>query len=151
MATLSLCLIWQIISFILPLNKYGWVYAWTTLGKLAFDRLTEDADVGKKNHLLRWSSFWSCGYVNKQKFSHLGHRKPARIHWKADALKTIQCFWRSEAELTSFGHLEAAIWHRWTIICGVPSGISVTPTSQRQRFKRQYSWRHWLNTATHSR
>ena len=24
----------------------------------------------------------------------------------------------SAAELISFGHLEAAIWHRWTIICG---------------------------------
>ena len=28
----------------------------------------------------------------------------------------------------SFGQLGAAIWHRWTIICGVPSKISVTPT-----------------------
>ena len=26
----------------------------------------------------------------------------------------------------------AGIWHRWTIICGVPSKVSVTPTSQRQ-------------------
>ena len=33
------------------------------------------------------------------------------------------------AELISFGHLWAAIWHSWTIICGVPSKISVTPTS----------------------
>ena len=38
----------------------------------------------------------------------------------------------SAAELMSFGHLGAAIWHRWTISCGVPSKISVTPTSQRQ-------------------
>ena len=38
----------------------------------------------------------------------------------------------SAAELMSFGHLGAAIWHRWTIICGVPSKISVTPTSQKQ-------------------
>ena len=36
------------------------------------------------------------------------------------------------AELMSFGHLGAAIWHRWTIICVVPSKISVTPSSQRQ-------------------
>ena len=36
------------------------------------------------------------------------------------------------AELMSFGHLGAVIWHHWTIICGVPSKISVTPTSQRQ-------------------
>ena len=38
----------------------------------------------------------------------------------------------SAAELMSFGHLGAAIWHRWTIIFDVPSKISVTPTSQRQ-------------------
>ena len=30
--TLSACLIWQIISFILPPSEYGCVYAWTTLG-----------------------------------------------------------------------------------------------------------------------
>ena len=28
MVTLSSCLIWQIISFILPLNEYDYVYAW---------------------------------------------------------------------------------------------------------------------------
>ena len=38
----------------------------------------------------------------------------------------------SAAELMSFGYLGAAVWHRWTIICGLPSNISVTPTSQRQ-------------------
>ena len=37
----------------------------------------------------------------------------------------------SAAELMSFGHLGAAIWQRWTIICGVLSKISVKPTSQR--------------------
>ena len=59
MVTLSSCRIWQIICFILPLNEYGCVYAWTTLGNIAWDRLTEDADFGKKNHLFRWSWFWS--------------------------------------------------------------------------------------------
>ena len=42
------------------------------------------------------------------------------------------CFWRwklSAAELMSFGRLRAVIWHRWTINCGVPWKISVTPTS----------------------
>ena len=38
----------------------------------------------------------------------------------------------SAAQLMSFGLLVAIIWHRWTIICGVPSKISVTPTSQTQ-------------------
>ena len=35
MVTLSSCLIWQIIRFILPPNEYGCVYAWTTLGNIA--------------------------------------------------------------------------------------------------------------------
>ena len=38
----------------------------------------------------------------------------------------------SAAELMSFGHLGAAIWQRWTIICGVSSKTSITSTSQRQ-------------------
>ena len=38
----------------------------------------------------------------------------------------------SAAELMLFGHLWAAIWHRWTIICGLPPKISITSTSQRQ-------------------
>ena len=38
----------------------------------------------------------------------------------------------SAAELMSFGYLGAAIWHRWNIICELPSKISVTPISQRQ-------------------
>ena len=29
-------------------NEYGCVYVWTTLGKWACDRFTEDADFGKK-------------------------------------------------------------------------------------------------------
>ena len=37
----------------------------------------------------------------------------------------------SAAELMSFSHFGAAKWHRWTIICGVPSKISVTPIRQR--------------------
>ena len=35
MITLSSCLIWKIISFILPPNKYGCVNAWTTLWNIA--------------------------------------------------------------------------------------------------------------------
>ena len=37
----------------------------------------------KKNHLFRWSSFWTRRVCKQAKLSHLGHRKPARIHWKA--------------------------------------------------------------------
>ena len=64
-------------------------------GKWACDQLTEDADFGKKNyHLFRWSSFWSWRVCKQANFSHLGQRQPARIDWKADALKTAHCLMR---------------------------------------------------------
>ena len=86
---------WRIISFTLPTNEYVCVYAWTTLRNIATDRLTEDADFGKKkNHLFRWSSFWSRQVCKQAKLSHLGHRKLARIHWKADAPKPSHCLVR---------------------------------------------------------
>ena len=46
-------------------------------------------------------------------------------------LRPIFNFALSAAELFSFGHLEAAICHRWTIICGVPSNVSDAPISRR--------------------
>ena len=80
MVTLSSCLIWQIISFILPSNEYGCVYAWTTLGNIATLLFT----ILPKKHLFRWSSFRSWRICKQTKLSHLGHSRPARIHWKAD-------------------------------------------------------------------
>ena len=56
----SSCLIWQIISFILPPNEYDCVYAWITLGSgLAIDLQKMPILTQKKNHLFRRSSFWS--------------------------------------------------------------------------------------------
>ena len=58
--------------------------------KWVCDRLTEDADFGKKkNHLFRWSSFWSWRVCKQAKLSHLGRRIPARIHLKAYASKRV--------------------------------------------------------------
>ena len=87
MVTPSSCLIWQIIGFILPPNKYGCVYAWTS-GRLTYRRCRQ------KNHLFRWSLFWSWRICIQAKLSHLGHRKPARTHWKADKPKTSYCLVR---------------------------------------------------------
>ena len=53
--------------------------------KWACDRLTEDVS------LFRWRSFRSWRICKQAKLSHLGHRKPARIHWKPDAPKTSHC------------------------------------------------------------
>ena len=200
------------LSLFILLNNAG-KYCDTTLPILA------------KNHFFKRSSFWSWWLCKEAKFSHLGHRKPVRIQWIADAPKTSHCLVRilvqrharncaiffffflkmskerplhsmaivigsqklkrrtlatfvsnrtalydtqaklhsifcalflkialSAAELMSFSHLEATICHRWTIICWVPSKIIVTPKTERQlRFKGQYSWSHWWNTAAHSR
>ena len=67
-------------------SSFGCVYAWTTQGNIATDRLTEDADFGKQI-----ISFWSWRVCKQAKLSHLGYRKPAHIHWKADAPKTSHC------------------------------------------------------------
>ena len=48
-------------------------------GKWACDRLTEKPISAKKNHL-RWSSFCSWRVCKQAKRSHLGLKKPARIH-----------------------------------------------------------------------
>ena len=45
--------------------------------------------LAKKNYLFRWSSFWSWRVSKQAKLLHLGHRKPARIHWKDDGPKTV--------------------------------------------------------------
>ena len=48
MATLSSCLIWQIMSFILPPNEYGCVYAWTKLASAPAIDLQKMPILGKK-------------------------------------------------------------------------------------------------------
>ena len=48
----------------------------------------------QKNHLFRWSSFWSWRVCKQAKLWHFGHRKPSRIHWKGDASKTSHCLVR---------------------------------------------------------
>ena len=72
--TLSSCLIWQIINFILPSNEYVCVY--TTLGSWPAIDLQKMPILVKKNRLFVWSSFWSWRVCKQAKLSHLKHRKP---------------------------------------------------------------------------
>ena len=61
--------------------------------KWACDRLTEDDDFGKKKINFSDEAYFDLGgNVNRQNLSHLGHRKPARIHWKAGAPKNKLLF-----------------------------------------------------------
>ena len=94
MVTLSSSLIWQIISFNLPPNEYNCVYAWTTLGSGPAIDLQKMPILAQKKHLFRWSSFWSWRLCKQAKLSLLGYRKPARMHWKADASETSHCLVR---------------------------------------------------------
>ena len=59
--------------------------------KWACDRLTKDADLTKN---IRRTSFCSWRVCKQAKLSNLGHKKPARIHWKSDAPKTTHCLVR---------------------------------------------------------
>ena len=77
-------------------TKFNWFRNWSQLTiQCVFASLTRSAIESqkmpilakKKNHLFRWSLFWSWRVCKQAKLSHLGHRKPTRIHWKAEAPK----------------------------------------------------------------
>ena len=77
MVTLNSCLIWQIISLILPPNEYGCVYAWIRIAKWTCGRLTEDADFGKKKIIFSDKVHFDLGgYVNKQNCPIWGTENP---------------------------------------------------------------------------
>ena len=63
---------------------------WEILPQIDLQKMT----ILAKNNLFRWSSFWSWWVCKQAKLLHLGQRKPAPIHWKADAPKTSHCLVR---------------------------------------------------------
>ena len=85
MVTLSSCLIWQIISFILPPNEYGCVYAWITLGSGTAIDLQKMPILTKKKFFFRWSSFRSW-QVCKQAKLWLCTRLNSAGKWACDRL-----------------------------------------------------------------
>ena len=88
LVTLTPCLLWQIISFILPPNVYDCVYAWTTLGSEPAIDLQKMLILAKKKSSSQMKLILIWRVCIQAKFSHLGHRKSARTHWKANASKT---------------------------------------------------------------
>ena len=97
--------------------------------------------------LFTWRSFWFWWVCKQAKLSHLGHRKPARIDWKANAPKTSHCLVRTLVQ----GHNWAIflrIWARigrysqWRLLSGHIEPIFV------HKSKRGGYWRIF---APHSR
>ena len=62
------------------------------LNEFLFTKIEEE-DIGN-TWLMRRSSFWSWRLCKQAKLSHLGHRKTAHMHWKANAPKTSHCLVR---------------------------------------------------------
>ena len=96
MVTLSSCLIWEIISFILPPNEYGCVYAWTTLGSGPTIDL-QKIPILAKYFIFPGEAHFDLGeYVNKQNYRiwatenpHACIEKPTNPKWV-----TVWCgFW----------------------------------------------------------
>ena len=84
----------QIISLILPPNEYGCVYDWTTLRSGPAIDLQNMPIWAKKFIFSDEAHFDLGGYVYKKNCRIDGQRKPALIHWKADAPKTSHCLLR---------------------------------------------------------
>ena len=76
--------------------------------------------LAKKNHLFRWNLFWSWRACKQAKLLHLGLRKAARIHWKADAPKTRHCLVRILVQR-----------HNWAIFFENEQGEAVTVNGDR--------------------
>ena len=90
MVIFSSWLIRQIISFILPPNEYGCVYAWTTLGSGPAIDLQKMSILAKKIIFSDETHFDLGRYASKI-IAFGAQKTPARIQWKADASKTSHC------------------------------------------------------------
>ena len=121
MVTLSSCLIWQIISFILPSNEYGCVYAWTTLGSGPTMTYRSCRFWQKKIIFSDEAHFDLAGYVNKKNYRIWGTENPHTYIEKPMHSKrvTVWCgFW-------SRGRLLAGLIRHWDLLSESPVNPSV--------------------------
>ena len=127
-------------------DNYGCVYAWITLGQVGLRSTYRRCRFGqKKNHLFRWSSFWSWRLCKQAKLSHLGHRKPACIHWKANAPKTSHCsvrilFQRSNGAIFLRKWEKRGRYTQWRSLSGHDEQIFV-----HKNWRGGY-WQHLVST-----
>ena len=99
-------------------------------------------------HLFRWSSLWSWRVCKQAKLSHLGHRKPARVHWKADAAKTSHCLvWtlvqRHNWTIFLRKWARRGRYSQWRSLSGSVKLIFV-----HKNWRWRY-WRHLISTGRH--
>ena len=78
-----------------------------------------------------WTNF--CSQKLKRRIlASLGFKRKALSATQPKLHSIFYALFLKIAEVMSFDYLGAAIWHHWTIVCGVLSKLSVTPTNQRQ-------------------
>ena len=111
MVTLSSCMIWQIISFILPPNEYGCVYAWTMLGsgpeidlqkmpilpkKIIFsDEAHFDLQSAKqtnKQNCLIWGTENPHAFWSRIEFGHFSSKMSNKMHLQSMAIVIGPCW-----------------------------------------------------------
>ena len=104
--------------------------------------------LAKKNHLFRRSSFWSWRVCRQAKLSLLGHRKPALIHWKADAPQTSHCLVRFLVQKHNWAIFlrkwaRRGRYNQWRSLTGHVKRIFV-----HKNWRGEY-WQHLVSTGRH--
>ena len=140
---LTSCLNWQIISFILPPNeRIRLNNAWRYCDKPTYRRCRFWQ---KKNHLYRWSLFWSWRVGKQAKLLHLEHRKPTRIHWKVGKPKMSHCLVRILVQKHNWAILlrkwaRRGHYSQWRSLLGHVERIFV------HKNWREWYWQHLIST-----
>ena len=97
------------------------------------------------NHFFRWSSFWYWRVCKQAKLSHLGHKKPTRIYWKADAPKTGYCL----ARILVKRHNWAIFLRKWVRRGRYTQWKTLSVNVERifvHKYWRGGYWKHFVST-----
>ena len=135
MVTLSSCLIWQIISFILPPNEYDCVHAWTMLGNGPAIDLQKMPILAKKIIFSDGAHSDIGGYVNKQNCCIWAIGNP----YINDALKTSHCLVR----ILVHRHNWAIFLRKWARIGRYSQWRSLSGHVEQNFVHKNWRERYW--------